>query len=191
MCAEPETSGGETKRDSCAAVDQKTKETTERAERAERADPTGGSGETAERAESPGSDPTAGAEGTGEARMQEEGEQDGEEREGEEQDGDGVTTMDGEGETATVNGREREREAGAREMSGGKDGGEREVKRERVGGLGTSEEAEEVQSGMEWEASETSLSEGDVMEKVGEVRKRTQTTRKSKRLGQMKKKAAR
>ncbi|KAL6108126.1 uncharacterized protein ACO6RY_18733 [Pungitius sinensis] len=186
MCAEPETPGGETKRDSCAAAGQKTKETTERAERA---DPTGESGEMTERAESPGPDPTAGAEGAGEVRMEEEGEQDGEHREGGAQDGDEATTMEGEGETETVNGREREREgeAGAREMGGG----ESEAKREGVGGLGTSEGAEEMQSGMEWEGSDTSLSEGDVMEKVGEVRKRTQTTRKSKRLGQMKKKAAR
>ncbi|XP_077960200.1 uncharacterized protein LOC144409427 [Gasterosteus aculeatus] len=134
-------------------------------------------------------DPTAGVEGAGEERMQEE-----EEQVGEEQDGDGETVTetptDGEKETETVNGGERVRDAGARETSGGTDGGESEVKMEGKGGLGTSGAAGEGQSGMEWEFTNVTSSEGEVMEKVGEVRKRPQIKRQSKRLGRMEKKAA-
>lgn len=90
-------------------------------------------------------------------------------RSGEEQDGDGETVTetptDGEKETETVNGGERVRDAGARETSGGTDGGESEVKMEGKGGLGTSGAAGEGQSGMEWEFTNVTSSEGEVMER--------------------------
>lgn len=70
------------------------------------------------------------------------------------------------------------------------DEGESEVKMEGKGGLGTSGDAGEGHSGMEWEFTDVTSSEGEVMEKVGEVRKRPQIKRQSKRLGRMEKKAA-
>ncbi|CAK6974449.1 Hypothetical predicted protein [Scomber scombrus] len=128
-------------------------------------------------------DLTAGREGAGAERMQEEEEQD-----VEEQDEDGETVMDTDGRREGNGDRQRrvERERRRSQRDGEKSG----VRMEEKGGLGMCGGVGVGQSGMEWEVSDVTVSEDDSMEKVGEVRKRPKTQRHRKRLEKVKKKAA-